>query len=560
MAQCYLQLGPEASRWAQLAGVATIATDENRLLIAFCDGTAAEIAGAQLYDDAPARFDPVSGQRFGAAVCPDPSVALEEVRAESAGIEVVFTDGSAVGISFAVLAKLGRPAGPAALLRPWSPGQKLKSCQAADFFVSAHTRRSALAAVARDGACLLRGLACDAGALERVVAAFGFIRETNYGRAFDVRISQEAGNLAFTDRGLALHTDNPYRDPPPSLQLLHCLDAASNGGETILADGVACAARLRAALPDAFALLASTPVRFAWSDAGTALEARAPVIELDAAGHIAGLRVNDRSLAPLDLPQTLRQAWRAAYKALCSVIADEAYQVRLLLAPEDLLIFDNRRILHGRTPFGGGSRWLRGCYADRDGLMSTLAVLMRQEAEARADAALALLASQAGDESYGEGLSLRAHSLQAAAMASADGLPPIQVAGALLHDIGWATGEDSHEASGAALIRELLGEDVARPVLLHVAAKRYLVAIKPGYHAALSPASQATLVRQGGPMTPAEAQAFEQLPGFAAAVALRRIDDCAKDPDAATLPLDAYRSTLTELALRAQYQEISDGL
>jgi alpha-ketoglutarate-dependent taurine dioxygenase len=47
----------------------------------------------------------------------------------------------------------------------------------------------------------------------------------------------------------------------------------------------------------------------------------------------------------------------------------------------DCLIFDNTRVLHARTAFAApsegetGERHLQGCYADLDGLLSTLAVL-----------------------------------------------------------------------------------------------------------------------------------------------------------------------------------------
>jgi len=53
----------------------------------------------------------------------------------------------------------------------------------------------------------------------------------------------------------------------------------------------------------------------------------------------------------------------------------------LRLAPGDCLIFDNTRILHARTAFAPAppGRHLQGCYADLDGLASTLAVLRRPE-------------------------------------------------------------------------------------------------------------------------------------------------------------------------------------
>jgi gamma-butyrobetaine dioxygenase len=449
---------------------------------------------------------------------------------------------------------LARPHPALERARPWTDGRSIRAFSGPGFLGAPDERRKALAAVARDGACLLEGLCRVDGApepLETIVATFGFIRETNYGRFFDVRVEERAANLAFTDLGLAPHTDNPYREPPPTLQLLHCIETAAGGGDTILVDGFAIAQALRACDPGAFALLASTPAPFAWRDANNIFECEAPVIELNAAGEIAGLRVNDRALRPFAAPCESAQAWRAAYGKLCALIADPARQVRLRLRSGEALIFDNRRILHGRTAYSGGARWLKGCYADRDGLLSALAVLERDEAGARVEAALAPLAGAPGDEAYGEGVSLRAHALQAAALAGEQDLGDALVAAALLHDIGWTIGPTGHDRTGAAMAASLFGERVGQPIRLHVAAKRYLVATEPGYRARLSPASCATLAEQGGPMSVEEARAFEREPGFADAIALRRIDDDAKDPAAATLQLADYRDLLMAFALDA---------
>jgi gamma-butyrobetaine dioxygenase len=164
------------------------------------------------------------------------------------------------------------------------------------------------------------------------------------------------------------------------------------------------------------------------------------------------------------------------------------------------------------------------------------------------------LAGPAGDETYGEGLSLRAHSLQSAALAGAAGMSPAMMAAALLHDVGWALG-GAHEEVGATFVEDGFGAEVARPIRLHVEAKRYLVACEPGYEAQLSPASRQTLALQGGAMTDQEARRFEQIPGFAEAIALRRIDDQAKDPHQSTVDLMAYRDPLIALALAALSRE-----
>src|SRR2546421_220543 len=121
---------------------------------------------------------------------------------------------------------------------------------------------------------------------------FGFVRETNYGRLFDVKTVVNPTNLAYTGLGLGAHTDNPYRDPTPTLQLLHCLASSAEGGENTLVDSF----RVAQALPGVdFELLASRPIRFRYADAETELESETPVISLDARGDVQAVHYNTRS-------------------------------------------------------------------------------------------------------------------------------------------------------------------------------------------------------------------------------------------------------------------------
>jgi len=144
----------------------------------------------------------------------------------------------------------------------------------------------------------------------------------------------------------------------------------------------------------------------------------------------------------------------------------------------------------------------------------------------------ALFAGPGARDYLGEPVTIGTHMLQAAALAEAAGADPSQVAAALLHDIGHLRNEtDSrHGAAGAEWLSQWFGEEVTEPVRLHVSAKRYLCAAEPGYFELLSDESVRTLKHQGGPMTAAEAAAFEALPFANAAVAVRRWDDEAKDP------------------------------
>ncbi|MCQ4079144.1 TauD/TfdA family dioxygenase [Streptomyces sp. RB6PN25] len=232
--------------------------------------------------------------------------------------------------------------------------------------------------VARLGFCLLRGVPATSGKSLEVAESFGFVRETNYGRLFEVRVEENPNNLAFTSARITPHTDNPYRDPVPTLQILHCLANEVEGGDSGLVDGFAAAALLRAEDPEGFAVLTRTPVPFRFADQNTELSAEHPLIAVDPLGQIREVRFNNRSTATLRLPAVELDAFYRAYRRFAALLLRPALRLDFRLVPEDCLIFDNTRLLHARTAFdSGGRRLLQGCYADLDGLLSTLTVLRR---------------------------------------------------------------------------------------------------------------------------------------------------------------------------------------
>ena len=166
---------------------------------------------------------------------------------------------------------------------------------------------------------------------------------------------------------------------------------------------------------------------------------------------------------------------------------------------------------------------------------------------------------EAGDELYiGEPVTVSEHMLQAAAFAARDEAPPELVAAALLHDYGHLVHdlpEDSaehgvdtrHEELGFAFLERWFPAEVTEPIRLHVAAKRYLVAIDPEYRKHLSSASLLSLDLQGGPMSPDEVASFEAGPHSEAACRLRRWDDAGKEPELVVPPLESYRALLESL-------------
>src|SRR5262249_9354180 len=107
-----------------------------------------------------------------------------------------------------------------------------------EFCGSTLARVDWLRAAASWGIAFLRRVPCEEGEVLRAASFIGWVRETNYGRVFDVAVSPDPNHLAYTNNALGLHTDNPYRDPVPGLQILHCLKAAC-GGESLFVDGFA---------------------------------------------------------------------------------------------------------------------------------------------------------------------------------------------------------------------------------------------------------------------------------------------------------------------------------
>lgn len=334
------------------------------------------ISARWLFDHADEAREPISGQRRHGARDLEDAVVL---RADVQGERLVTQFAS--GVRSLELARL-RAAGPAwSELALWPTPELCAASAPIDFsayLADDAALAEALSRVARFGLVLLTGAGDDPDGVERATARFGFIRETNYGRQFDVRVEAQPSNFAFTERALDLHADNPYRDPVPTLQLLHAIKADdAGGGETLFVDGFAHAEALRRERPDPFEILAREPVRFTFREAsGAAWSARYPVLETDGAGGLRAVRVNHRSLDLEPSDAEGQDAWYDAYLDLYRRLHAPGTAFERRLQPGELVIFDNRRLLHGRRAYArGGARWLRGAYADSDGLHATLARL-----------------------------------------------------------------------------------------------------------------------------------------------------------------------------------------
>ena len=221
----------------------------------------------------------------------------------------------------------------------------------------------------------------ESGAIIQIANLIGYVRETNYGKFFEVRSEINGDNLAYTNLGLQAHTDNPYRDPVPTIQILYCIENSASGGDSKVVDGFKAAILLKEENQEYFNLLTKYCARFEYNeDKKTHLESRRPMIELSPDGEIIAIRFNNRSAAPItDVPYNDMENYYKAYRKFSEIINNPSMAINFKLKPGEGFVTDNTRVLHSRTAYSGsGSRWLQGCYVDKDGLLSKIFTLSKK--------------------------------------------------------------------------------------------------------------------------------------------------------------------------------------
>ena len=163
-------------------------------------------------------------------------------------------------------------------------------------------------------------------------------------------------------------------------------------------------------------------------------------------------------------------------------------------------------------------------------------------------------------EYAGEPVSLLEHSLQAARQAELEEAGDMLVTAAFLHDLGHllnrlgdtpsARGvDDQHQYFAIPFLRPLFPAAVIEPIRLHVDAKRALCALEPAYHDALSVDSKRSLQLQGGIFSSGETLTFLAKPFAQEAIRVRRWDDAAKVPGAATPTLEHFLHVASRCAI-----------
>ena len=239
------------------------------------------------------------------------------------------------------------------------------------------------------GIAMLTGVPAEPEATLRVAGRYGPVRETSYGKVFDLISRSDARVAGETARAQIPHTDEPFRYSPPGFIFFHAIrTGAGSGGTSLMVDGFQVAEQMRQDTPALFDLLTRRGVTFHREHAGEVFfSAEAHVISLDASGAVTGIRYNDRCLAPQTGSIDEIDGLIKALAELTRLISDPQNQFQHQLQPGEVLVFDNQRVLHGRTAFDPtlAVRHLRSCNLDRDGVHSAFRTLARRFAPDEAE-------------------------------------------------------------------------------------------------------------------------------------------------------------------------------
>ena len=161
---------------------------------------------------------------------------------------------------------------------------------------------------------------------------------------------------------------------------MHCLQNEVSGGFSTLVDGFAVAEHIKINDPEAFQSLTTTNLRYQFRDKDIVLENWGELIELDEDGDYKQVRYSTRVdyVPPLDT-EKLSTFYRSR-RLLSDLYSASDFELKFKLQPGDIMMFDNHRLLHGRTAYDSneGMRHLQGCYLEFDATDGKLRHLARK--------------------------------------------------------------------------------------------------------------------------------------------------------------------------------------
>ncbi|CAG7565677.1 unnamed protein product [Fusarium equiseti] len=346
----------------------------------------------------PTCVDTASGQKSFATTAIPSDIAIDEIRSTEEGVGIKFKNDmyqdhemilpferidKALSIEpiskfflsrkKAVFRKTGRKFWDKATIE-----QRVRKIDYHEFMKGSDAFWHTLLDLSNLGLVFLENVPHDENSIVNITTRIANIKETFYGRTFDVRAKPDAENVAYTSGYLGLHQDLLYLESPPAIQLLHCMENSCSGGESLFSDGYY-AGKLLSEQPArewrTVQSLSRVNVPYHYKKHGYLYRQRRPILDR---GREDSALQNVYWSPPFQkqfptLTPDLRQ-WLEAAKLFERLINDRDAMYEIKMKPGECVLFDNLRVMHGRNQFdvGGGSRWLRGAYISQEDIHSRM--------------------------------------------------------------------------------------------------------------------------------------------------------------------------------------------
>ncbi|KAL2074612.1 hypothetical protein VTL71DRAFT_8390 [Oculimacula yallundae] len=231
------------------------------------------------------------------------------------------------------------------------------------------------------GFCYVDGCPISPEKTQELLERIAFIRVTHYGGFYDFTADLTMKDTAYTTLALPAHTDTTYFTDPAGLQMFHLLShTEGHGGSSLLVDGFKAARTLLKESYSAYEILSKTPI--SWHASGNEGITITPAKKMPV--------FNFEDLREGEVPKFLQVRWNNDDRGVVALREDEgmgsekwyraaAHWNEILkrkdmeywaqLKPGRPLIFDNWRVLHGRSAFRGKRR-ICGGYINHDDYIS----------------------------------------------------------------------------------------------------------------------------------------------------------------------------------------------
>lgn len=213
-------------------------------------------------------------------------------------------------------------------------------------------------------------IAQSANTVQELADYLGYIRNSLFGSIWSFEADEAMDDSAYSTELLRPHTDGTYSLDPPGVQILLCVERGSEsvGGESIMVDGFKIAADLKAQDPNLYHELTRIEVPGIYLGDGAILKATHPIFR-EISGELVQVCFNNYDRDAVRLPDDDMEKLYTGIRQVDQALNNKANQWRHVLNTGEALIFDNWRVLHGRTAYRG-ARQMTGAYLNHEDLLS----------------------------------------------------------------------------------------------------------------------------------------------------------------------------------------------